>query len=94
MTEPVLDLTEHTLLMPYAEVVFGKVFENSLLVTFQYGTIDGNEVMNVLSIYDEVDTEYTHLAEDDDTELTQHVIVAIINNRNYWDLGPEAEWWM
>ena len=101
--KPEVLMKRHTLLFPYAIVVFGLSFPMPCTADFQVSEDNGGNVkikINSLTATDDNGIVYDmeHVVADELGELSSFVITSIIVNRKYWDWVPEEgsetiHWW-
>jgi len=93
---PNYDLEPHTIRMPYSSLVFGRNFEIPLECVFGYsGDLKSTHAIEIKSITSKGDNglnyDMMYLVEEDEGELTKHIITCILNNHKNWDTGED--WW-
>lgn len=97
--EPTIQLETHTIKIPHAQSIFGKMFEMPLECVFGYsGDLKNNHAIQVQSLTgvdsDGILFDMMYLVEDEGNSLTKHLIMGILNNHSAWDIETEAgEWW-
>jgi hypothetical protein len=100
MKQPEVMYKIHSLRFPFAQVIFGKVFQMPCEMLFDFAeNEEGGLRLKVLSLtgMSEDGTEYDlmYLTEDDDSMYSQFIVAAVISNQQYWDYESEGdeEWW-
>jgi len=86
----------HTVLFPYAAIVFGKALVSNLEATFEYILEpDGRQFIVFESVlskdegYEELDMSF--LVDDYESESYTIICEGILGNPNYWDINEK--WW-
>ena len=98
MQQPVIKYNTHTFRFPFANVIFGRVFEIPCTVLFEYADAEEGFRVNIKSLTGTAEdgTEYDllYLTEDDDAMYSQFIVACIYENKRYWDFEKEnEEWW-
>lgn len=91
----------HTLIFPYAIVVFGRTYNMPCTVNFSYHEDpDGDIKLSIkqLTAQDHTGSVYDmmSLVEEPESEIASDILEAIVYNQAKWDWEPEGDelvWW-
>ena len=95
--EPELEFETHTLSIPYATIIFGKVYNMPLECVFEYaGDLKKDtHLIEVVSLTGKddagMDYDMSFLVEEAESLWTADILAAILKNHSQWD--GDAAWW-
>lgn len=95
---PKINYETHTLRFPYANVIFGRVFEMPCTVVFEHSESEDQFRINIKSLVgtgeDGTIYDLMYLTEEEESQYAEFIIACIVNNKQKWDLElGEKEWW-
>jgi hypothetical protein len=99
LKQPEIRYETHTLRFPFANVIFGRVFQIPCDVLFEYSESEEGFRVNITSLTGKAEdgTEYDllYLTEDDDSLYSEFIVGCILDNKSYWNYeSPDGkDWW-